>query len=257
MDTIFVSQLAEDITDPSIIVSGDFLYTAHKTKQNIVFKKINVNDKSVLFTKILPKEVQGRELSGLIIGLARQDSDVVLLARQDDRPADPDASPPILADTSGKVFRIKPFATTSPDKNWTDSGLTRLKSANADPNLKTPYVGPAIPAITDPVTPDNPDTRRLRHSQKWGEFTYDGDDYQVLWNERDGYYIIRDIDNKPYIVGKIGILNSPSFDDKFFLYPGNIRVIGDSIYIPILQSTRDAVNEENDRITNPMGFLCF
>ena len=92
-------------------------------------------------------------------------------------------------------------------------------------------------ATTPSINPPMITSSKIYHNfRKWGDFSYSGNNYHVIWSENDAYFIMND-DGVP--LAKIGLLSAPSHDPDFKMRTGNIQVVGDTIYIPVLLASRE------------------
>ena len=196
--TYIIAQLSEDIFSPAILVRQNIIYIMYRTLQKVVFEKFNLETGSREFKS----ELQTTDYTDFTLSLSPNDTEENL---------------EIYAYNSSEKVKATPLLNRSPTLSF-----------------GTPEVGDNV-NVKFPLTPPVIAGKTFYHLRKWGEFTYDGRLFHVVWTENDAYFVL---DDKGIQVAKIGVNNAPSFDEDYYLNKETIVIEGDNIYIPLLLSTR-------------------
>ena len=230
--TDLIVQEAEDVLDPAIGVFGDLVYVAYRSKGRIFHKKYNLKTGSFegLNLPLFSYDNSKTNYESLKFEIdfdLPEATGVKLLVYDSDR-VEYETYP---YDFANSYNLGQPVFTATGDK----AAFGTLKDQHYTGNFV--QIG----------------GRGFFKSLGWGRFRYAGNNYRVIYSPRDGYYIVKE-NLKGTIVGKIGLLNSPDLNEKYFTNPANFIIQGNSVYFPVLLNTNEQAGEGINKIEYPVGF---
>lgn len=206
VDTNQIAQGGVNFYYPTMILHNKINYFAFTTGELITVIKYNLRNKTILDKRTYRETHTHLALQVNTAKNRTSNEEIVLYAR--------------LARNSLSLVKLTPYKTNS-----------RFVPSNTHPDGSR-----AAAAQTVSTIQEGRRTKTFHNLRDWGKFTYNNENYKIIYSQNDAYFIIN---SKGVLICKIGTRTACSFDPRFMLSSESVIVDGDTIQIPCLLSTKE------------------